>query len=160
MTFDLTCVPYVSTQQIRRTLSISHSSQQSSSEFTITDTMESSSPLEAVQENAEEGVSSKSSVQKSLVYNRHLPYYSRLPDEASLLLEEIKVNLSAAVQKWELWPGALYWTNRLSRCVLSRKRRGGISTSLVLGTILCFVSTLSHPSLTGPYTTRSHGFIS
>lgn len=99
--------------------------------------MESSSPLEAAQENAEEGVSSKSSVQKSLVYNRHLPYYSRLPDEASLLLEEIKVNLSAAVQKWELWPGALYWTNRLSRCVLPRTWRGSISTSLAFGAISC-----------------------
>ena len=80
--------------------------------------MESSSPLEATQRNTEEDVPSESRVQKSLVYNRHLPYYSRLPNEASLLLEEIKVNLSAAVQKWELWPGALYWTNRLGRCVL------------------------------------------
>ena len=80
--------------------------------------MESIAPVEAAQEDAEGGVPSEPRVQKSLVYNRHLPYYSRLPDEASLLLEEIKVNLGAAVQKWELWPGALYWTNRLSRCVL------------------------------------------
>ena len=53
--------------------------------------------------------------QKSLIYNKHLPYYELLATEACKLLEEIKVNLSVAVQKRELWPGVLYWTNRLSR---------------------------------------------
>ena len=53
--------------------------------------------------------------QKSLVYNKHLPYAKRLDDEAAKLLEEIKLNLSVAIQKQELWPGALYWTNRLRR---------------------------------------------
>ena len=83
--------------------------------------LESSSPVEAVS-CSEEGVSEdaegsapKSKFQKPLVYNGHLPYSNRLHDEASELLEEIKVNLSAAIQKWELWPGTLYWTNRLSR---------------------------------------------
>ena len=55
--------------------------------------------------------------QSSLVCNRHLPYYSDLLAEAAELLAEIKVNLSLTVQKHELWPGALFWTNRLSRWV-------------------------------------------
>ena len=53
--------------------------------------------------------------QKPLVYSKYLPYSKRLEDEAKKLLDEIKENLSVAVQKRELWPGALYWTNRLSR---------------------------------------------
>jgi len=82
--------------------------------------LQSSSPVETVSEDvvsndAEGSVPGESRFQKPLAYNRHLPYYDRLHDEASELLEEIKVNLSAAVQKWELWPGTLYWTNRLSR---------------------------------------------
>lgn len=53
--------------------------------------------------------------QKPLVYNRYLPYSELVDDEARILLQDIKVNLSVALQKRELWPGALYWTNRLSR---------------------------------------------
>lgn len=53
--------------------------------------------------------------QKSLIYNKDLPYFSLLEDEAATLLREIKKNLSTAVQQKDLWPGALYWTNRLSR---------------------------------------------
>jgi hypothetical protein len=55
------------------------------------------------------------SFQSTLVCNRYLPYHSALLDEAAELLADIKLNLSIAVQKHELWPGALYWTNRLSR---------------------------------------------
>lgn len=50
-----------------------------------------------------------------LLYNRHLPYAELLEDESRSLFEDIKQNLSIAVQKKELWPGALYWTNRLTR---------------------------------------------
>eukprot|EP00731_Ephydatia_muelleri_P029038 Em0020g682a len=49
-----------------------------------------------------------------LLYNRHLPYAELLEDESRSLFEDIKQNLSIAVQKKELWPGALYWTNRLT----------------------------------------------
>ena len=56
------------------------------------------------------------SYQKQLLqYNRFLPYADLLEDEARALFEDIKQNLSIAVQKKELWPGALYWTNRLAR---------------------------------------------
>ena len=50
-----------------------------------------------------------------LLYNKHLPYAELLEDESRSLFEDIKQNLSIAVQKKELWPGALYWTNRLTR---------------------------------------------
>ena len=53
--------------------------------------------------------------QDVISYNKHLPYADQLGDEASQLLKDIKNNLSRAVQMRELWPGALYWTNRLSR---------------------------------------------
>ena len=54
-------------------------------------------------------------LQNSLFINRFLPYNSALEKEAEELLEEIKINLSHAIQLYELWPGALYWTNRLRR---------------------------------------------
>ena len=53
--------------------------------------------------------------QNLLSCNSHLPYHDLLDKEAEELLEDIKLNLSLAVQKHELWPGALYWTNRLRR---------------------------------------------
>ena len=53
--------------------------------------------------------------QKPLIYSKYLPYSERLEAEAEKLLHEIKENLGVTVQKRELWPGALYWTNRLSR---------------------------------------------
>lgn len=52
-----------------------------------------------------------------LFCNRYLPYHNILEGEAEQLLGEIKLNLSHTVQKYELWPGALYWTNMLSRYV-------------------------------------------
>ena len=53
--------------------------------------------------------------QNPLFCNRYLPYHANMEEEAEALLESIKYNLSRAVQKHELWPGALYWTNRLRR---------------------------------------------
>ena len=57
------------------------------------------------------------------VYNKHLPYCQQLEKEAGELLSDIKKNLSVAVQRRELWPGALYWTNRLSRLVQEWRER-------------------------------------
>ena len=56
--------------------------------------------------------------QKPLLYNKFLPYGEKLGEEGRQLFEEIKQNLSIAVQKSELWPGALFWTNRLNRYIL------------------------------------------
>ncbi len=70
-----------------------------------------SDSMDTKEEGAEGGF------QCSLRCNQHLPYYSLLEQEAAALLQDIKANLSCAVQKQELWPGALYWTNRLSRWV-------------------------------------------
>lgn len=53
--------------------------------------------------------------QKPLLYNKFLPYCAELNEDGQHLFENIKCNLSIAVQKSELWPGALYWTNRLNR---------------------------------------------
>lgn len=58
---------------------------------------------------------SKKGYQNPLFCNRYLPYRATLEKEAEELLEDIKLNLSLTVQKYELWPGALYWTNRLRR---------------------------------------------
>ena len=52
-------------------------------------------------------------MQKPIVYNKLLPYASLSVSQAQLHIEEIKLHLSSSVQKYELWPGALYWTNRL-----------------------------------------------
>ena len=54
-------------------------------------------------------------LQKRIVYNDLLPYAPLLESLAKRQFEEIKWNLSVAIQKYELWPGALYWTNRLNR---------------------------------------------
>ncbi|XP_034049345.1 proteasome activator complex subunit 4B-like [Thalassophryne amazonica] len=51
--------------------------------------------------------------QKEIVYNNLLPYAERLQREATMLLEEIKANLSRAVLLRELWPGVAFWTRRL-----------------------------------------------
>lgn len=53
--------------------------------------------------------------QKPLVYNKFLPYAAELNEESKRLFEDIKQHLSIAVQKSELWPGTLYWTQRLDR---------------------------------------------
>ncbi len=54
-------------------------------------------------------------LQNPLVFNKYLPYNSAIEREAEELLKDIKVNLSRAVQMQELWPGALFWTNRLRK---------------------------------------------
>ena len=58
--------------------------------------------------------------QKSIAYNTLLPYYEGLEVEANELFEDIKFNLSLAVQRKELRPGAVYWTKRLRRYELRR----------------------------------------
>lgn len=55
--------------------------------------------------------------QKKLLYNDHLPYAQFVEEEGNSLFEDIKTNLSLAIQKSELWPGTIFWTNRLGRCV-------------------------------------------
>jgi len=63
----------------------------------------------------EEFVEAKSNVkyQKPLVYNRYLPYSELIEKEANEFLEEIKKNLSIALQKRELKRGYVYWSNQL-----------------------------------------------
>lgn len=56
--------------------------------------------------------------QKKLLYNDHLPYARLVEEEGNKLLDDIKTNLSLALQKSELWPGTLFWTNRLGRYAL------------------------------------------
>ncbi len=69
--------------------------------------------LESIQREKEKD--KNKGFQNLLSCNDHLPYHDLLDKEAEKLLEDIKLNLSLAVQKHELWPGALYWTNRLRR---------------------------------------------
>lgn len=54
--------------------------------------------------------------QKKLLFNDHLPYAQFVEEEGNSLFEEIKTNLSLSIQKSELWPGTIFWTNRLARC--------------------------------------------
>ena len=63
-------------------------------------------------------MSADATYQKPLIYNKCLPYASKLNEESEHLLEDIKRYLSIAVQKSELWPGAIYWTQRLNRYML------------------------------------------
>lgn len=63
---------------------------------------------------AEKDASNYKRYQKSLIINELLPYSECLEEEANQLFGEIKLNLSIAVQKRDLWPGALFWTNRLT----------------------------------------------
>ncbi len=54
-------------------------------------------------------------MQKPIFYNKLLPYTTLSDSHGLAQFEEIKKNLSQSVQKFELWPGAFYWTNRLKR---------------------------------------------
>ena len=54
-------------------------------------------------------------LQKSLFVNRYLPYHDSLNAEAEEMLMEIKENLSLAVQRHEIWPGATFWARKLQR---------------------------------------------
>jgi len=51
--------------------------------------------------------------QKPLVYNRFLPYADKIDKEATEFLQDIKKNLSIALQRRELKRGCVYWTNQL-----------------------------------------------
>ena len=51
--------------------------------------------------------------QKPLIYNQYLPYSEHIEEEADEFLENIKKNLSIALQKHELKRGCVYWTNQL-----------------------------------------------
>ena len=84
--------------------------------------------------------------QKSLIINELLPYSESIEEEANRLFEEIKLNLSLAIQKRDLWPGALFWTNRLTRCDTHTHRVMGdngfhaymhLSYMLVFVTVAC-----------------------
>ena len=55
--------------------------------------------------------------QRPLLFSKQLPYSDKLENEANEMFEEIKENLSYAVQRKELWPGAMYWSLRLQRWV-------------------------------------------
>ncbi len=61
--------------------------------------------------------SSKAFYQKPLLFSNQLPYSDKLEAEANEMFDRIKKNLSLAVQRRELWPGAMYWSYRLQRCV-------------------------------------------
>ncbi len=86
-----------------------------SSESTLGVNSSDSDLLESAEAN--KSSSQKKDFQNPLFCNQHLPYQTSLEKEAEELLEAIKLNLSLSVQKHELWPGALYWTNRLRRYV-------------------------------------------
>lgn len=93
-----------------------------------------------------------SKYQRTLLYNSHLPYSELLEDEGNELFEQIKSNLSAAVQKSELWPGALYWTNRLAR--LDTRVYTSIDSSPHCYSIKERVK--NTPSCPGPYTNSQY----
>jgi len=57
--------------------------------------------------------------QKEIVYNRFLPYKDRLDEESNKFLSEIKYSLGRAVVFKETSPGILYWSNRLTKYVVS-----------------------------------------
>lgn len=61
----------------------------------------------------EEEEPAKVKYQKPLIYNQYLPYSECIEEEANELLENIKKNLSIALQKYELKRGCVYWTNQL-----------------------------------------------
>uniref|UniRef100_A0AAR2INB5 Proteasome activator Blm10 mid region domain-containing protein n=1 Tax=Pygocentrus nattereri TaxID=42514 RepID=A0AAR2INB5_PYGNA len=52
--------------------------------------------------------------QKEIIYNRLLPYESKLDAESNEILAQIKGNIGRAVQLREIWPGVLFWTRKLS----------------------------------------------
>ena len=64
----------------------------------------------AVIDNVDDGM-----FQKTVIFNKYLPYADSLDREADELFANIKKNLSVAIQKRELWPGTLFWSTRLSK---------------------------------------------
>lgn len=59
----------------------------------------------------------ESKYQKTIVFNKHLPYADHLEAEAAGKLADIKRNLCAAVQNRDVTPGYIFWIGRLSRYV-------------------------------------------
>ena len=55
--------------------------------------------------------------QRELVYNKHLPYCKLLDEESNIQLEEIKKNLSHAVQLRDIHVGAYTWSRKLNKLV-------------------------------------------
>ena len=53
--------------------------------------------------------------QKTIVFNKHLPYADQLEEEAAGKIADIKRNLCAAVQNRDVTPGYIFWISRLSR---------------------------------------------
>lgn len=53
--------------------------------------------------------------QKTIVFNKHLPYADQLEEEAAGKIVDIKRNLCAAVQNRDVTPGYIFWIGRLSR---------------------------------------------
>lgn len=53
--------------------------------------------------------------QKTVVFNKHLPYADQLEEEAAGKLADIKRNLCVAVQNRDVTPGYIFWIGRLSR---------------------------------------------
>lgn len=53
--------------------------------------------------------------QRTIVYNKHLPYFDRLKKEAADFLSQIKYNLGRAVLLQEINPGLLVWCNHLQK---------------------------------------------
>ena len=58
--------------------------------------------------------------QRPLLFSKQLPYSDQLEGEANEMFDRIKMNLSYAVQRRELWPGVMYWSLRLQRCAMYR----------------------------------------
>lgn len=55
--------------------------------------------------------------QKTIVYNKHLPYNDLLQDEAADFLAQIKYNIGRAVLLQEINPGLLVWCNHLHKFI-------------------------------------------
>merc|ERR1712013_547208 len=55
--------------------------------------------------------------QKTIVYNKHLPYHDRLTQEATDFLAQIKYNIGRAVLLREINPGLLVWCNHLHKYI-------------------------------------------
>ena len=53
--------------------------------------------------------------QKTIVFNKHLPYADQLEEEAAGKIADIKRNLCTAVQNRDVTPGYIFWISRLSR---------------------------------------------
>lgn len=53
--------------------------------------------------------------QKEVIYNKLLPYSSRIDEESTCVLAEIKGELSRAIQLRDVKVGAGHWNGQLTR---------------------------------------------